>query len=161
MSYPDGVVSPWTNDVLNYVEPDVTANRSSVVTGRSERRVAIWVSEPAADRATEIVSPYAYMGVARVVWAGDRLLYDSQANGVPLVTGVTPRAGPPVEVISPAFWPGATPDGRTILFHKGMARADEGIWKINAIGGAPPSRLVTGDAAFPIVTPDNRHVIFQ
>ena len=101
------------------------------------------------------------MGVARVVWAGDRLLYDSQANGVPLVTGVTPRAGPPVEVISPAFWPGATPDGRTILFHKGMARADEGIWKINATGGAPPTRLVTGDAAFPIVTPDNRHVIFQ
>ena len=51
--------------------------------------------------------------------------------------------------------------GISTLVVAGMARADEGIWKINAIGGAPPSRLVTGDAAFPIVTPDNRHVIFQ
>ena len=158
---PDGAVSPWTNDVLNYVEPDVTANRSSVVTARSEKRVAIWVSDPAADRATEVVSPFAYIGVATVVWAGDRLLYDSQANGVPLVAGVTPGTGAPVDVIAPAFWPTATSDGRTILFVKGTARADEGIWKINAAGGAPPTRLVTGDAQYAIVTPDNRHVIFQ
>jgi len=161
MSYPDGAVSAWTNDVLNYVEPDVTANRSSVVTARAEKRVAIWVSDPAADRATEVVSPYAYIGGAKVVWAGERLLYDAQANGVPLVAGVTPGNGAPVDVIAPAFWPTATSDGRTILFQKGTGGADEGIWKINATGGAPPTRLVPGDAYSPIVTPDNRHVIFQ
>jgi Tol biopolymer transport system component len=147
--------------VLNYVEPDVTADRSSVVTSRSEKRVAIWVVDPAADRATEIVPPYAYIGTAFVVWAGERVLYDSQANGVPLVAGVTPGTGAPVEIISLAFWPGATSDGRTIVFEKGFTRANEGLWKINAAGGAPPTRLVTGDAQFPIVTPDNQHVIFQ
>jgi Tol biopolymer transport system component len=161
MSYPDGAVSPWTNDVLNYVEPDVTADRSSMVTSRSEKRVAIWVSDPVADRATEVVSPYANIWPATVVWAGERLLYDSQANGVPLVAGVIPGSGAPVEIISPAVWPGATSDGSTIVFEKGFSRSNEGLWKINVTGGAPPTQLVSGDAGFPKVTADNRHVIFQ
>ena len=47
MSYPDGAVSRLTNDVNSYHGVGLDGDRQSLVTSRSEMRVAIWVGDGA------------------------------------------------------------------------------------------------------------------
>jgi serine/threonine protein kinase len=159
MSYPDGIVSPVTNDLSSYVSADLASDRSTVAISRSDTRVAIWSGGGTGADAMEVVSPFPYSGTAMsLAWAADRVLYDaSTANGGPMVAAV-PRSGPPVDVVLNGNSPGSTSDGRTIVFVK--IGADAGLWKIDTTVAAGPVRLVAGSAFLPIVTPDDRHVVF-
>ena len=57
MSYPDGAVSRLTNDVNSYHGAGLDGDRHSLVTSRSEMRVAIWVGDGAARSGAEVVPP--------------------------------------------------------------------------------------------------------
>lgn len=119
MSYPDGVVTPVTNDLSRYVGVDVDAARTSVVTARSEVRVGIWVVDPASGRGREIVSPFPYTAtVMSVQWAGDRVMYDASTTDVFTIAAVNPGGGEAVELASNAFVPAGTSDGRTVMFSR-------------------------------------------
>jgi Tol biopolymer transport system component len=78
-------------------------------------------------------------------WAGDRVLYGNWAW--------TP-GGLPQQLFTNAEDTTASPDGRTVVFTRGNA-----LWKADA-DGSRPTLLVTGEAWNPVVTPDNRSVIF-
>ena len=55
--YPDGAVSRLTNDVNSYLGAGLDADRSSLVTSRSEMRAAIWLGDGAARSGAEVVPP--------------------------------------------------------------------------------------------------------
>jgi hypothetical protein len=156
MSYPDGAVLPMTNDVLNYLGAFVAADRASVVASRADTRVGIWVGDRLAEQGREVVTPFSHSFPFHVMrWAGQRLVYDSTVNGVYTISSVIPGAGAPIEV-APGFGPGATSDGKTVVFFNSPGSA---LWTIDTTRAAQPVQLVP-DGLFPIVTRDDQRVIF-
>ena len=157
MSYPDGTVSRLTNDVNSYHGAGLDGDRRSLVTSRSEMRVAIWVGDGAANNGAEVVPPTPLVHQFPTVgWAGDRLLYDTTANGLPSSVSTIPGAGTPVEVASNGNGAVATSDGKTIVFMR--SGADATIWKVDA-DGRRPVELVSG-GFIPVMSRDDRHVIY-
>ena len=65
----------------------------------------------------------------------------------------------PTELVQNGGVPVATSDGRHVIYVSTEPGARAGIWKVDA-DGRQPVHLVTGDAILPIVTPDDRSVIF-
>jgi serine/threonine protein kinase/Tol biopolymer transport system component len=160
MSYPDGVVTPVTNDLSRYVGVDIDAARSSVATARSETRISIWVGDPATGRGNEIVPPSPYTAtLMSLQWAGDRLLYDASSGDTLTIAGVAPGAKEPVRLVSDGSFPSGTSDGRTLVF-AGNPLSNPGLWKTDVASGSQPVRLVSDLTVFPIVTRDDRHVVF-
>jgi len=45
MSYPDGAVSPFINDLNSYIGVDVDSTRGSLVTSRRKTRTSVWVGD--------------------------------------------------------------------------------------------------------------------
>jgi Tol biopolymer transport system component len=158
VSYPDGAVARLTNDLSSYVGVDLDTARNSLVTSRSETRAAIWVGDGAATNAIEVVAPSVSGGepAMTVAWAGERLLYDSLRNGRPVVTSVLPGAGAPIEIASEAGLPAATSDGKTMVFRK----SDGTGLLVAEADGRQARQLVSGESAYPILTRDDRSVIF-
>ena len=157
MSYPDGAVSRLTNDVNSYHGAGLDGDRQSLVTSRSEMRVAIWVGDGAAKNGAEVVPPTPVaVQFVTVAWAGDRLLYDTTTNGLPSIVSIVPGVGTPVEVASNGSGAVATSDGKTIVFMK--SGADASIWKVDA-DGRQPVELVSG-GLIPVISRDDRHVIY-
>ena len=157
MSYPDGAVSRLTNDVNSYHGAGLDGDRQSLVTSRSEMRVAIWVGDGAANNGAEVVPPTPVANqYVRVAWAGERLLYDATANGRLSIVSVVPGVETPVEVASNGSGAVATSDGKTIVFMK--TGADASIWKVDA-DGRQPVELVSG-GFIPVISRDDRHVIY-
>jgi serine/threonine protein kinase/Tol biopolymer transport system component len=161
MSYPDGAVTSVTNDLSRYLGVDVDSARSSVVTARSETRVGIWVGDPTTGRGSEIVPPSPYTAtLISMQWAGDRLLYDASTSDVLTIAGVTPGSGDAMELRTDASLPSGTSDGRTIVFVRSPPTG-EGLWKVDLASGSPPVRVLEGlQHGFPMVTRDDRSIIF-
>ncbi len=157
MSYPDGAVSRLTNDVNSYHGASLDGDRQSLVTARYEMRVAIWVGDAAASSGAEVVPPMPLANqYVTVAWAGERLLYETTANGRMSIVSAVPGVGTPVEVASNANGAVATSDGKTIVFMK--SGADASIWKVDA-DGRQPVELVAGGFV-PVISRDDRHVIY-
>jgi dipeptidyl aminopeptidase/acylaminoacyl peptidase len=55
LAYPSGVVTRLTNDLASYNDVSVTAARDSLVTTKTDRRVAVWVTDAAGANAKEVV----------------------------------------------------------------------------------------------------------
>jgi Tol biopolymer transport system component len=160
MSYPDGVVTPVTNDLSRYLGVDVDVARTSVVTARSETRVGIWVGDTMGRGFSEIVPSFPSTAtIMSVQWAGDRVLYDAGTGDVFTIAGVTPGSGPAVELASDASFPSGTSDGRAVVFARNPPSA-QGLWKTDIASGSPPVRLFADFSSFPIVSPDDQHVVF-
>ena len=160
MSYPEGVVTPVTNDLSRYAGVDIDAARGSVVTARSDVRGGIWVGNPVTGRGSEVVPPSPYTATLMAMhWAGDRLVYDASPSDVLTIAGVTPGRGPPVELRSDASLPSGTSDGRTVLFVRTPPQGD-GLWKVDIASGSSPVRILEGPHAFPMVTRDDTSVVF-
>ena len=161
MSYPDGVVSPITKDLSSYIGVDITSDRGSMVTSRSDTRVSVWVGDAAGTRGKDVTSSFPTAPLfSQVVWADDRLVYATTVNGVPAVVSANPDGGMPVEIAIDAALPAVTSDGKTVVFVKISEDDSSGLWKVDRTSGSRPVLLEKGQAIFPIVTPDNRHVVF-
>jgi serine/threonine protein kinase/Tol biopolymer transport system component len=83
LSYPKGEFSRLTNDLNQYVGLSMTADRSRLVTARSEASFSIWTSEAAVTKWTQIVPTTPQKGPIGfdVAWLGDDLIFPSMASG--------------------------------------------------------------------------------
>jgi serine/threonine protein kinase/Tol biopolymer transport system component len=157
LSYPGGQLSRLTNDLSNYAGVSLTADRGSLVTGRSDLRVGVWVGDGSGKSGAEVV-PLAPGPRSGVAWAGERLVHTTTANGHASIALITGRAMSD-EIVTRGLWPAATSDGRTIVFVSAERGDRAGLWKVDA-DGRHAVQLVSGNVNWPVVTPDNRHVIF-
>ena len=129
VSLPGGQLSRITNDLLKYRHLSLTAERSTLVTARVDRRAAVWVGDSAGSKGADVVELGPGIG-DEVAWAGERLLYTNRGG----IWVVTPGAGPGVELVARASAPAASGDGRVILFQRDEAGDQGGTWKANAEG---------------------------
>jgi len=156
MSYPDGTVSQLTNDLLSYVGLDVDGERNRLVTSRRETRTSVWVGDAGGSNSAELVAPFP-LGGNSLAWGGDRVVYDTNLNGRSVIVGVMPGRDPPEEIVSGAFVAATTSSGDTVVFAR-TGRALDGLWR--SVRGQPAVQLVASDAYGPVVTPDDRYVVF-
>jgi serine/threonine protein kinase/Tol biopolymer transport system component len=159
MSFPDGAVSPLTNDLNSYIGVDLDSARGRLVTSRRETRTSLWVSDASGDGGKEIVPATLFTGrFVWVSWAGARVLYNTTSSGRASVTAVRPE-GTVDEDVAPAgpnLLSGAgTSDGRTLVY----ARRADGVWKTDAAGRSPV-QLTPFESFDALITPDDRHVVF-
>jgi len=131
VSLPQGQLSRITNDLLKYRHLSLTADRSTLVTARVDRRSAVWVGDAVGSKGTDIVELGPGIGDA-LSWAGERLLYTNRGG----IWAITPGAGPGAELVDRGSGPAANADGRVILFHRDEAGDQGGTWKVNAEGGS-------------------------
>jgi len=155
--YPSGKRSRMTNDLNNYTTVDLSADRTSMVTAQSERRVGIWAGDATAAQGAEVIPP-TRAGVV-VAWTKDRLLYVSETSGTRAVTSFDPVSRASEEIISKARTPRTSLDGRTIVFTSTEAGSDGWLWKAGA-DGSHPMRLLAEPAVNPHVALDDRQVVF-
>jgi len=158
LSYPGGQLSRLTNDLSNYLGVSLTADRGSLVTGRSDVRAGVWVGDASGTSGAEVAPLATGPAFGGVDWAGERLLHVITANGHMSIAAITGRAMPN-EIVTRGRNPAATSDGRTIVFVSTERGDRAGLWKVDA-DGRHPFQLVSGDAVTPVVTPDGRRVIF-
>jgi eukaryotic-like serine/threonine-protein kinase len=158
MSYPDGVLSPLTNDLISYVGADVDASRTNVVTARAETRTSVWLGDAAGGMGSEVVPPTLFAGALMTInWAGDRLVFDATPNGVATIVSLAPDSRTPTDIWSKAFLPTGTSDGRALAFANASGN---GLLRLDTSDGAKPVQIVSGNALFPMITRDNRHVMY-
>ena len=83
LSYPKGEFSRLTNDPNQYVGLSLTADRSRLVTARSEASFSIWTSDASATKWTQTVPTTPQKGPIGfdVAWLGDDLIFPSMASG--------------------------------------------------------------------------------
>jgi serine/threonine protein kinase/Tol biopolymer transport system component len=152
LSLPDGRTDRLTND-LNTYDTLSTAADGVMVTGRTERRVAIWAGDAGGTKGEDLVAPIpveaGVMGYG-IAWGGDRIIYTSTGGSI---SSIRVQGGEPQEIVKAGLWPGSTADGRTIVFSNSPK-----MWKTDADGG---HRVAVGDwGMHPALTPDGRNVVF-
>ena len=158
LSYPGGQLSRLTNDLSRYTGVSLTADRSSVVTARSDMRQSVWVGDRAAKSGAEIAPLAPGPWAASVAWAGERLLHVANVNGHTSVAFLNGRAAPD-EIVTRGSQPVATSDGRTIVFVSNETGDGAGLWKVGT-DGQHAVQLVSGNASWPVITSDDKRVIF-
>jgi Tol biopolymer transport system component len=161
VAYPEGRVSRLTNDINNYRGLSLSADRSSIVTSRSETRTSVWVGDGTASEGSDAVPPEVSAdGFVTVAWAGERLLYGAAIGGRPTIRRIAPAGGATEEIVSQGGNPGSTSDGRAIFFESSDPGNRAGIWKIDTDGSNPVHVVSGGDASFLVVTPDDQSLVF-
>ncbi len=144
LSYPTGGLKPLTRDVSDYDGISLAGNRQTLVASRREQQTDLAILDGTGRPLTTGPNLTA-RSLVSVDWTGDRVLYSNWAW--------TPGSQPQQLLVN-AEGATASPDGHTVVFWR-----EQVVWKANRDGGGA-TMLVTGDAAFPVVTPDNRSVIF-
>jgi serine/threonine protein kinase/dipeptidyl aminopeptidase/acylaminoacyl peptidase len=164
LSYPEGKLSRLSNDLSNYASFSLTADRTHLVTARTEQRVGIWVGSGSAASGRDVVPAVPFgLPVYHLSWAGDHLLYTTSSSGYSAIASVPTGRGASEEVATKATAPAATSDGRTIVFASTETGAGAGLWKADA-DGRHLEQLVSGQVAPAVglvVTPDDRYVLFR
>jgi len=166
LSYPEGKLSRLTNDLNSYAGVSVTGDRGSLVTAQRVTRVGIWVGDGLAMQGAETVQP-ALGSRGDVAWAADRLVYTSFIAGQPSIVSAVPDGGIPEEIGLKGVGPGATSDGRTIVYVSTETGSNAGLWKADR-DGSHATQLVSGPIMIDIastgnwvtVTPDDQQVVF-
>jgi eukaryotic-like serine/threonine-protein kinase len=144
LTYPSGELNPLTRDVSDYDGISLDGDRQTLVGSRRERQTDLAILDAAGRTVTS--GPNITAGSPTTInWAGNRVLYSNWAW--------TPGSQPQ-QLFDNAQDTTASPDGHTMVFTRGDA-----LWKADR-DGSRPTRLATGEAWNPVVTPDNRSVIF-
>ncbi len=158
LAYPSGVVTRLTNDLGSYMDVSLTAARDSLVTTKTDRRVAIWVSDASGANAKEVVPATQSSGtIDNVTWAADRVLFTSTMGGHRSIASVGQDGGTAQDVVTQGSFPTTTSDGRTVVF-RSTDPTRLGLWKVT--DGGRPAQLTAGLINFPRVTHDDRSVVF-
>jgi Tol biopolymer transport system component len=161
LSYPGLELTRLTNDLSSYEGISVTADRTTLVTGRTDAKVAIWVGDGDGANGTEAAPPaphetnYGY----GLTWAGEHLVFTSTVGDHSSLFRVVPGRGAPEEIHSRVQWLGAgTSDGRTLVFISTEPRTQGSLWKSDA-DGRNAVQIAPGNVFAPVVTRDDRSVI--
>ncbi len=161
LSYPGGELTRLTNDLSGYAGVSVTADRTTLVTGRTDAIVGIWVGDGDAANGTEAVppAPHATNYGYGVTWAGEHLVFTATTGNYPSIFSVVPGRGAPEEIHTRGHWLAtATSDGRTLVFISSEPRANGSLWKADA-DGRHAVQIAPGNVFAPVVTHDDRSVI--
>ena len=161
LSYPAGSLSRLTNDPNDYVGLSLTGDRRSLVTARRETRMDIWVGDSAGSAGADIARRVPVPGdLARLAWAGDRLLYGTVAGGKHAIVRHTPGESAAEELVFDAQSPAARTDGGGIVF---VSTSPESPLNLFAADAAGRRTTPLGSASLDqlAVTPDNGSVLFS
>ena len=148
LSYPGGSPSRLTNDLNSYAGVSLAGDRGSLVTAQRVMRVGIWVGDRLATRGAEVLAP-APGRRGDVAWAGDRLVFTSFTTGQPSIVSISPDRGMPEEIVVKGLGPGATSDGRTIVYVSAESGSNAGLWKADADGRNAKQLAAGADHAQP------------
>jgi serine/threonine protein kinase/Tol biopolymer transport system component len=162
LPYPAGPLSRLTNDPNNYIGANLSSDGSGLVTARRDARMDVWVGDGGGTTGTEVVRSAAITErLARLAWSGHQLLYGTIVSGRPAILRVTPGQASSEELVLDALTPGATNDGRTIVFVSSSDGRGLDLWKAGA-NGSRVARLVPSVIPSQVViTPDERSVIYS
>ena len=162
LSYPGAELTQLTNDLSSYAGVSVTVDRTTLVTGRTDAKVGIWVGDGDAANGIEAVAPalhetnYGY-GLA---WAGDDLVFTATTGDYPSIFRPGPDRKAPEELHARGHFLTATSDGRTLVFVSTEAGVQGSLWKADA-DGRHAAQIAPGNVLLsPAVTRDDRFVIF-
>jgi serine/threonine protein kinase/Tol biopolymer transport system component len=158
LAYPAGTLSRLTNDPIDYIGLSLSSD-GSLVTGRRDARMDVWVGDGDAATGTEVVQRVP-SSVERLVWSGVRVLYSAFVSGRRAILSVTPGGRPPEEVVVDAVTPGATSDGRTIAFVSSSTDDSLSLWTADTSGRRIARLVPSVTASHVVVTPDDRSVLF-
>jgi len=132
----------------------VGADRTTLVTARSEAHAVLWIGNGDATEGKEIEEPGLSSAQNVLVWNGDRLVFGSLRT----IFSLAPDASQPQEIVKNAVGPNFSPDGKVLVYVSPPPSA--GLWKADA-DGRNPVELVPGTAYWPAVTSDNQNVIYE
>jgi Tol biopolymer transport system component/predicted Ser/Thr protein kinase len=167
LSYPDGQARRITNDLNDYVDLDVAADSSALVTVLREFRSNLWLeSRGTPNQAKQISFDAATQeGLFGLAWTAEgRIAYASLASGrrelwVMDADGTRPRQLTSNADLQFFSSPASCPDGR-ILFASG-AIGVANIWSIDADGGNRKQLTREGTNGIPSCSPDAKWVVFN
>jgi Tol biopolymer transport system component len=161
LSYPGGQLTRLTNDLSSYEGVSMSANRASLTTMRTDAQVSVWVGDESGGGGTESVTTAALTSLPRttISWSGNRLVYTGRSGSNVALLLIDER-GTASEVVAHADAPAATSDGATIVYVEHQPRIYGTLWKVGT-SGERPIQLVPYNASWPVITRDNRHVIFS
>lgn len=166
LSFPDGELSPVTNDLLSYNYVSVAARTGAMVTTRAERSSRLWIGNPSrTEQSVQLKSGFGenYSEEFGLNWAPDgRIVYGSQAAGNPDIWIAKPDGSAPTQLtFDPAtdILPAATADGRHLVFVSNRA-GQNNLWRMD-LDGANPKQLThgAGEAWFSL-SADSQWVIY-
>jgi eukaryotic-like serine/threonine-protein kinase len=167
LSYPEGQARRITNDLNDYVDLNMTADSSALVTVLREVRSNLWVATRTAPNQAQqnSLGVAAQEGLFGLVWTTEgRIAYGSLSSGrrelwVMDADGRHPRqltTGADLQFFST---PASCPDG-SILFATGVFGAAN-IYRISADGGNRRQLTSEGTNGAPSCSPDGRWVVFN
>jgi serine/threonine protein kinase/Tol biopolymer transport system component len=155
LSYPAGEFSRLTNDLNQYVGLSLTADRSRLVTARTEATFSIWTSDATASMFAQTIPVTPQKGPIGfdVQWIGDDLVFPSMASGSWNLERWRASTRT-TEIIGPAGGlPQVGPDGSVVYFDYdsgNLLLTDTGGRKTTLGRGNPGMRL----------TPDGKGLTF-
>jgi Tol biopolymer transport system component/predicted Ser/Thr protein kinase len=165
LSYPDGQARRITNDLNDYIDLDLTADSSALVTVLREVRSNLWVGMPPSQVLQIGHEVASQEGLFGLIWtAGGRISYGSLSSGrrelwVMDAEGRDARqltTGADLQFFST---PASCPDG-SILFASGVFGAAN-IYRISAEGSNRRQLTSEGTNGAPSCSPDGKWVVFN
>lgn len=161
LSYPTGQLARLTNDLSSYEGISLTADRERLVTARTQDRIDIWIGDGMAISGADAVSDAARTLVSgsSLAWSNGRLLYTARSGGSFVLSAFLPDRGMTQEIVADAESPATTSDGRTIVYVSKDDNTLNTLWKADA-DGRRRTPLVQESVSWPVITPDDRHVIY-
>jgi Tol biopolymer transport system component len=156
MAYPDGALSPLTNDLSSYIGVDVDDAGASLVTSRRETRTALWIGDAAGVAGREIVPPAAsppliLEHLMPVAWVSDRVMYNTTVDGRVILAAVA-ADGELRELAGTELVGGGTADGKALTFDRGT------LSMIDAAGRQ--SVVVEAGSSAVALSPDGSQAVF-
>jgi Tol biopolymer transport system component len=164
-----------THDVNGFLGIDVSADRSTWVTSRSDIRVSLWIGDGEGTNGKELAGPMLYNYIvlerARVSWSGNQVFFAAASTRPESETGpgwriavfrVTPPDATALEVLDGVTDFVGMPSGNALIYLKACSGpclpADNGLWRSDADGGSA-RMLLPGDVEAPVPTPDGKQLI--
>ena len=167
LSYPEGQARRITNDLNDYVDLDVTADSSALVTVLREFHSNIWLdsARPASQPKQISFSAATQDGLFGLAWTVEgRIAYASLASGHRDLWAMDADGSHPRQLTSGAdlqFFstPSSCPNG-SILFGAGVF-GSANIWSIDPDGGNRQQLTHEGTNGAPTCSPDGKWVVFN
>lgn len=157
VSYPDGKVSRFTNDLTNYNTCclDISRDGESVVALADSVSSDVWVAKADGSDAKQITSGES-LGLG-VGWAGDKIiagngygqwmLLNPDGSGKTAMNGGT----------DPRFQLSTCLDGKYVIYVK-LKNGKMEVWRSFSDGSSPEQVMVEGALYFPFCGPDSKHI---